>query len=122
MTTFQVYMLLKVDVFKEFLTVIAVLSIIIHMTIVGIIAMWKNERYDVPKYIENISVKKMIKTFVISFIFYFSIIAFVGLVPSTKQIIAMYVIPKITNEENLEVLNQHSKQVLDIILEKIEKE
>jgi hypothetical protein len=122
MTTFQVYILLKVDAFKEFLTVIAVLSIIIHMTIIGIIMLWKDEYHYVPEYIENISVKKMIKTFVISFIFYFSIIAFVVLVPSTKQIIAMYVIPKITNEENIEMLNQHSKQVLDIILEKIENE
>lgn len=109
MSTFEVYLWLKLDDFIAFLLICGLLGTII----IPLIYLFVSDSTGEYKHKKKVILATM-------FFLMFIMIGF--LMPSTKQAAAIYVMPKILTENNINTLNEDAKEIYNLGIETIKNE
>ena len=110
MSAWEVYLLLKLDAIRALLIALAIISFII-----SVIASMIEPTKEISEKDLTLAAKYSLIVGLISFFFFI-------VTPSTKQAIAMYVVPKITKGQVSENIATYLEQYLDIKLKDIKSE
>lgn len=121
MSEWSLYLMLKLDTIRCILIVLGFCCLAFLLVLCAIIAMYVHDyNYDHSEN-EQISFKKHIITYhpKLIVIIGITIIIFGNLIPTTKQIAAIYIVPRITQNEKVQQIPEKALNILDKWLDEI---
>lgn len=104
MTAFEVYLVMQADEFKSYLTCVGAL---LFFTMVGMFVVGVALRTDGDPEPEDWGVKSGLKCLYMLF----TMLLFISMIPDSKTLAAMYVVPAITSKEFVEPIGEEAKAV-----------
>ncbi len=113
MTAFEVYLVMQADEFRSYLTCVGALLFItmVGMFVVGVaLYVTDTSRMDGDPAPEDWGIKSGLKCLYLLFTMWL----FISMIPDSKTLAAMYVVPAITSKEFVEPIGEEAKEVYEL--------